>query len=124
MIELSLQILLGIVALICLSGGLNLLIKGVGYFLPKTTPPQPVLDNVFRFLSGMYFSMGFLITWVVFNPHETGEVMYPIGIVVTCSGLGRLYSRMKVGVAGGNMDRIMVLEVVLGISIIILQYSR
>jgi len=44
--ELALQILLGAVTLICFAGGLNLLIKGAGSFLPATVSPQPVLDNI------------------------------------------------------------------------------
>jgi hypothetical protein len=38
--ELFLQILLGILTLICLLGGLNLLLKGANSFLPKTMPAQ------------------------------------------------------------------------------------
>ena len=122
--ELSLQILLGVVSLICLSGGINLLIKGSRSFLPETIPAQPVLDNLFRFLSGIYFGLGFLLAWVVFNLHEINDLIYFIGIVVIFSGLGRLYSRIKVGSAGKYFDYIMMFEIILGISIILLQYFR
>lgn len=122
--ELSLQILLGIVSLICLAGGINLLIKGTSSFLPETIPTQPILDNLFRFLSGIYFGLGFLMTWVVFNLQEINDLIYFIGIVVTFSGLGRLYSRLKVGTAGKYFDYIMVFEIILGISIVLLQYFR
>ena len=122
--ELTLQILLGIVSLICLTGGTNLLIKGANYFLPNPSAPLPVLDNLFRFLSGIYFGLGFLMIWVVFHLHQTNELIYFIGIVVICSGLGRLYSRMKVGSAGKYFDYIMMFEIILGISIILLQYLR
>lgn len=122
--ELTLQILLSIVSLICLAGGTNLLVKGVAHFLPKTTLPQPVLDNLFRFLSSIYFSLGFLVAWVVFNIHHTNELNYLIGLVVICSGLGRLYSRIKIGSAGKYFDSIMGFEIILGISIILLQYFR
>jgi Domain of unknown function (DUF4345) len=121
--ELTLQILLGVVSLICLLGGLNLLIKGAGSFLPgKPSPPR--LDNLFRFLSGIYFGLGFLMGWVVFHLHELNDLIYFIGIVVIFSGLGRLYSRRKVGSAGQYFDYIMVIEIILGISIILLQYFR
>ena len=122
--ELSLQILLGVVSLICLSGGINLLIKGSRSFLPETIPAQPVLDNLFRFLSGIYFGLGFLMAWIVFNLHEINDLIYFIGIVVIFSGLGRLYSRIKVGSAGKYFDYIMMFEIILGISIILLQYFR
>lgn len=122
--EIALQILLGAVTLICLAGGLNLLIKGAKSFLPKDTPVPPVLDDLFRFLSGIYFGLGILMAWVLFNFHLVHDLIYFIGIVVIFSGLGRLYSRIKVGTAGKYFDNIMVVEIILGISIIILQYLR
>src|SRR5437899_2396028 len=65
--ELSLKILLALVALICLSGGINLLLKGAASFLPAAMPSPPIIDNLFRFLSGIYFGLGFLMAWVVFH---------------------------------------------------------
>lgn len=59
--DLTLQILLGVVSLICLFGGMNLLLKGAGSFLSDTIPVPPYLDNLFRFLSGIYFGLGFLM---------------------------------------------------------------
>ena len=118
------QILLGIVTVICLLGGMNLLIKGTGSFLPKASPPEPVLDNLFRFLSGIYFGLGFLMAWVVINLHKINDLIYLTGFVVICSGLGRLYSKIKVGSAGKYFEYIMIFEVMLGISIMLLQYFR
>ena len=100
------------------------MIKGADYFLPETTPPQRILDNLVRFLSGIYFSLGFLMAWVVFNLAEINDLLYFIGIVVIFSGLGRLYSRIKVGSAGKYFDFIMLFEIFLGISVIVLQYLR
>src|SRR6185312_9660603 len=120
----ALQILLGIVAIICLSVGTNLLIKGTTSFLSKTDLPNPVLDNLFRFLSGIYFGLGFLMAWVVFNLSEVTDLIYFIGIVVIFSGLGRLYSKIKVGSAGKYFEYIMIFEIILGISIILLEYFR
>ena len=122
--EITLRILLVILSMICLLGGLNLLIKGANYFLPEATPPQRILDNLVRFLSGIYFSLGFLMVWVVFNLAEINDLLYFIGIVVIFSGLGRLYSRIKVGSAGKYFDFIMLFEIFLGISVIVLQYLR
>ena len=122
--ELALQILLVVVTLICLAGGVNLLIKGTGSFLPKEIPPQPVLDNLFRFLSGIYFGLGFLMAWVVFNFHKVNELVYFIGLVVVFSGLGRLYSKIKVGSAGKYFENMMLIEIILGVAIIVLQYLR
>ena len=122
--ELVLEILLGMVSLICLAGGTNLMLKGASSFLPKDTPSQPVLNNLFRFLSGIYFSLGFLVAWATYNLHQINQLVYLIGLVVVCSGLGRLYSRMKVGSAGTYFDFIMIVEIVLGMSMIVLEYLR
>lgn len=124
MMEIALEVLLGLVALICFAGGANLLLKGAMSFLPKELPPQPVLDNLFRFLSGIYFGCGFLFAYAAFNVASVGAVVYLLGLAVACSGLGRLYSRSKLGSAGAYFDFIMVFEVVLGILIIVLAWLR
>jgi hypothetical protein len=121
---LALQILLGLVALICLLGGMNLLLKGAGSFLPQNIAQPTVLDNLFRFLSGIYFSLGFLMAYVVFNLHEINDLIYFIGIVVIFSGLGRLYSRIKVGPSTNYLKFIMIFEIILGIAIVVLEYLR
>lgn len=120
--EIVLRILLGIVALICFLGGINLLIKGAMKFLPKEMPPQLILDNLVRFLAGIYFASGFLFAYATFYTSALGAIIYIFGITVIFSGLGRAYSRFKVGSAGKYFDFIMTLEVALGLSIIILKY--
>jgi hypothetical protein len=122
--DLSLKILLSFVTLICLSGGMNLLLKGANSFLPPATAPQKIIDNLFRFLSGIYFGLGFLMAWVVFHVQTSYGLIYFIGIVIVFSGLGRLYSRMKVGSAGKYFDYIMIVEFCLGIAVIVLQYFK
>lgn len=122
--ELALQLLLGITAMICFLGGLNLIIKGAHHFLPNEIPPQRILDNLFRFLSGIYFSMSFLLAWAVFNIQEINDLVYLLGLPIFFSGLGRLYSRIKVGSAGNYFDIIMAFEILLGLSVIILQSLR
>lgn len=122
--ELTISIFLGILMLICFLGGTNILIKGAGYFLPKDVAPQPVLDNLLRFLSGIYFGLGFLLVWSIVNLHEIQELIYLIGVIVICSGLGRLYSRSKVGSPGRYFDTIMIIEILLGITLIILEFFR
>ncbi len=120
----ALQILLGLVTLICLLGGMNLLIKGAGKFLTEVISPQKKLDNLFRFMSGIYFSLGFLMAYVICNLRYQHGLIYFIGLVVIFSGLGRLYSKIKVGSAGKYFDNIMIVELTLGIAIIVLQYLR
>jgi len=114
-------VLLGITALICLLGGLNIMLKGAMYFLPEGTPVQHVLDNLVRFLAGIYFSGGFLFAYAAWHITVLGDIVYLLGLMVMFSGLGRLYSRYKTGSAGRYFDWIMVVEIVLGLSIIILK---
>jgi hypothetical protein len=122
--ELALQILLSMISLICFIVGTNLLIKGVSSFLPATTPPQPVLDNPFRFLSAMFLSFGFLLIWLVIHIHEIQDLIYFVGVVALFAGLGRLYSRIKVGSAGTYLHYVMLIEIFLGVAIMLLQYFR
>lgn len=122
--EITLQILLSLVALICFLGGMNLLLKGVHSFLAKDIPNQAILDNLFRFLSGIYFGLGFLMSWVVLNIPQVKDLIYFIGLVVVFSGLGRFYSRIKVGSAGKYFDFIMYFEIILGLSIALLHFLR
>lgn len=122
--QITLQILLGLVAFICLAGGLNLLIKGAGSFLPAGTPTAVVLDNLFRFLSGIYVGLGALMVWVLIHLPQVYDLIYFIGIVVICSGLGRLYSKNKVGSGGKYLEFIMIFEIILGIVIMVLEYIR
>ncbi|MFZ1800445.1 MAG: DUF4345 domain-containing protein [Chitinophagaceae bacterium] len=122
--QLIMQIILGILTFICIAGGLNLLIKGTTSFLPGNTPPQPVLDNLFRFMSGIYFGLGFMMAWVAFHIDSAGNLLYFIGFVVMCSGLGRLYSRIKMGSSNNYLFFIMLFEIALGLIIILLQFYR
>lgn len=122
--QLAIQIILGILTFICIAGGLNLLIKGTGSYLPANTPPLPVLDNLFRFMSGIYFGLGFMIAWIAFHIDTVGNLLYFIGFVVMCSGLARLYSRMKMGPSNNYLFFIMLFEITLGLIIILLQFYR
>lgn len=75
-------------------------------------------------MSGIYFGLGFLVAYVNFNLHYQDGLIYFIGMVVIFSGLGRLYSKIKVGSAGKYFDNIMIVELILGAVIIVLQYLR
>lgn len=120
----AIQVILGLVAAICFLGGLNLLNKGAMAFLPKEQAPARELDNLFRFTSGIYFSMGFLLTWVIATIDQHHALLYFLGINVAFAGLGRAWSMLRVGSAGNYHRAMMVLEIVLGLSIIFLQGMR
>lgn len=120
----ALQIILGLVALICLLGGMNLLNKGAMAFLPKDQPPAQELDNLFRFTSGIYFSMGFLLTWALITIDQHHTLLYFLGLSVLFAGLGRVWSVAKVGSAGNYHRAMMWLEIALGLLIMALQLAR
>jgi len=122
--ELVLKIILSAVTTICFLGGINLMTKGTKAFLPDTLPLQPRLDNLFRFLSGIYLGLGFLMLWVTIHSDQVGNLLYFIGITVLFSGLGRFYSRIKVGSPGSYYDSMMILEILLGLSIIIIRFLQ
>ena len=122
--ETTLSILLGLVALICFLGGMNVILKGAMSFLPKETPVQPVLDNLVRFLGGIYFAGSFLFGYAALNIPTVGLVSNFLGIMVLFSGLGRLYSRFKIGSAGKYFDVIMIVEILLGLAIILLNCGK
>lgn len=118
------QILIGIVAIICFLGGINLLRKGAMYFLPKSMSSQPVLDNLIRFLSGIYFGCGFLFAYAAWNYSILGKIPYLLGMIVFFSGLGRVISRVKVGSAGKYFDSITLVELLIGSFIVLLHYLQ
>jgi hypothetical protein len=120
----ALQIVLGLIAAICFLGGLNLLNKGAMAFLPKDHAPARELDNLFRFTSGIYFSMGFLLTWVLTTIGQHHALLYFLGINVVFAGLGRAWSMLRVGPAGSYHKAMMILEMALGALIIGLQMVR
>ncbi len=119
-----LSILLGLVSLICFLGGINIMRKGAMGFLPKEMPPQFILDNLIRFLAGIYLGSGFLFAYAVFHVETVGNIVYFLGLVVVFSGLGRLYSRYETGSAGKYFDYIMVIEILLGLSIMVMEWIK
>lgn len=61
---------------------------------PDTTPR---LDNVHRFLAGIYFSMGVICGWAAITVREQGTLVYLIAAGVFLAGCGRLLSMSIVG---------------------------
>ncbi len=122
--ELLIQLIFGILAMICLTGGTILFIKGAGRFIQEPIAPQPQLDNIFRFLSGMYFAFGFMLIWFIFHIQTTTSIIYLIGFVVFCAGFGRFYSSRKVGSPDRYHTFMMYIEMGIGLTIMLLQYLR
>ena len=84
------QVCLLIVAAIALFGGTVQMTLGQ----PDTTPR---LDNVHRFMAGVYFSMGLISLWAAWTVRRQGTLVYLIALGVFIAGCGRLLSISQVG---------------------------
>jgi hypothetical protein len=84
------QIALFLVAAIAMFGGALQMVLGQ----PDTSPR---LDNVHRFMAGVYFSMGVICVWTALTIRTQGTLVYLIAFGVLLAGIGRLVSIAKVG---------------------------
>ena len=84
------QVCLFIVAAIALVGGTVQMVLGQ----PETTPR---LDNVHRFLAGVYFSVGLISAWAAWTIRRQGTLVYLLALGVFLAGCGRLLSISQVG---------------------------
>ena len=84
------QVCLFLVAAIALLGGTLQLALGQ----PGTTPR---LDNVHRFMAGVYFSTGLINLWAGLTIRRQGTLVYLLAFGVLMAGVGRLVSITRVG---------------------------
>jgi hypothetical protein len=84
------QACLFLVALIALFGGSLQMALGQ----PETSPR---LDNVHRFMAGVYLSMGVISFWAAMTIRQQGTLVYLIAFGVLMAGVGRLLSISRVG---------------------------
>jgi hypothetical protein len=84
------QCSLFLVAAIAMFGGTVQMVLGQ----PDTTPR---LDNVHRFMAGVYFSTGVISFWAARTVRQQGTLVYLLALGVLCAGLGRLLSISQVG---------------------------
>ena len=84
------QVSLFIAAAIALFGGTLQMFLGQ----PETTPR---LDNVHRFMAGVYLSMGVISFWAAWTIRRQGTLVYLLALGVLLAGIGRLVSIGQVG---------------------------
>jgi hypothetical protein len=84
------QVCLFLVAAIALFGGTVQLLLGQ----PETTPR---LDNLHRFMGGVYLSMGVISLWAAVTIRQQRTLVYLIAFGVLMAAVGRLVSISKVG---------------------------
>ena len=58
---------------------------------------SPRLDNVHRFMAGIYLFMGVICAWAAVTVRQQGMLVYLIAAGVFVAGCGRLLSMRKVG---------------------------
>jgi Domain of unknown function (DUF4345) len=86
----TVQICLFILAAIALIGGTLQMSLGQ----PDTSPQ---LDNVHRFLAGIYLGCAFITVWAAVTIRQQGTLIYLIALAVAIAAVGRLISMAKVG---------------------------
>lgn len=84
------QICLFLVAAIAVLGGALQMYLGQ----PETSPR---LDNVHRFMAGVYFSTGLINLWAAITIRRQGTLVYLLALGVLFAGIGRLVSISHVG---------------------------
>lgn len=84
------QICLFLVAAIAIFGGALQMYLGQ----PDTLP---LLDNVHRFMAGVYLSTGVICLWAGLTVRQQGVLVYLLALGVLLAGIGRLVSISKVG---------------------------
>ena len=88
--QLVVRICLFLVAAIAMAGGTLQMFLGQ----PET---QPRLDNVHRFMAGVYFSTGLINLWAGITIRQQGTLVYLLALGVLLAGCGRLLSISRVG---------------------------
>lgn len=88
--QIVVQVCLYLVAAIAMFGGALQMFLGQ----PDTSPR---LDNVHRFMAGVYFSTGVIAFWAAFTIRQQGVLVYLLALGVLLAGIGRLVSIAKVG---------------------------
>src|SRR5215470_5786955 len=84
------QVSLFLFAAIALSGGALQMYLGQ----PESTPR---LDNVHRFLAGIYFGCGLICLWTAITVRQQRTLVFLIGFAVFLAGSGRVLSMSIVG---------------------------
>ncbi len=88
--QLVVRVCLFLVAAIALFGGTLQMFLGQ----PDTSPR---LDNVHRFMAGVYLSTGVISLWAGITIRQQGTLVYLLALGVLLAGIGRLISMARVG---------------------------
>lgn len=116
--QIVVQVCLFVVAAIAMFGGALQMFLGQ----PDTSPR---LDNVHRFMAGVYFSTGLISLWAALTIRQQGFLVYLLALGVLLAGVGRLVSIAKVGLPEPAAVWLgyLVPELVLPVVIAVAQYA-
>jgi len=89
--QIVVQVCLFVVSGIAIFGGSLQMYLGQ----PDTSPR---LDNVHRFMAGIYLSTGVICLWAALTVRQQGTLVYLLALGVFVAGCGRLLSMSKVGI--------------------------
>jgi hypothetical protein len=106
------QVCLFLVAAIAMFGGALQMVLGQ----PDTTPR---LDNVHRFMAGVYFSTGLINLWAAITIRQQRTLVFLLALGVFLAGVGRLVSISQVGLPQPAMVWLGYLIPELGLPVII-----
>src|SRR5262245_2905598 len=87
-----------LVVRICLflAGAIGIFGGSVQMYLGQPTT-SPRLDNVHRFMAGIYLATGVICIWTGVTIREQGTLVYLLALGIFVGGTGRLISMAKVG---------------------------
>ena len=88
--QIVVQVCLFLVAAIGIFGGSVQMVLGQ----PDTSPR---LDNVHRFMAGVYLGTGIVCLWAALTVRQQGTLVYLLALGILLAGVGRLVSIAKVG---------------------------
>jgi hypothetical protein len=117
--QIIVQVCLFLVAGIALFGGALQMFLGQ----PESSPR---LDNVHRFMAGVYFSTGLIALWAALTIRQQGFLVYLLALGVLLAGIGRLVSINKVGLPkpAGVWLGYLIPELVLPVIIAVAHYTN
>ena len=73
------------------------LLGGTLQFVLGQPHTEPRLDNVHRFMAGIYFGCGLICFWAAYTVATQGTLVYLLALGVFIAGLGRVLSIARVG---------------------------
>jgi len=115
----GLQIALGIFSLIPVAFALLGFVHGAGRLSPEGVTVD--LDNQYRYFSGMYLVVSFLIWSIIPHIEKHGRMLYFVSAAIFIGGLGRVVSYLTLGAPSQDLMVGMGIELVVPVVFIVWQ---